>query len=105
MDTPRVLKDVFDAYSDDDFQFSKTKTWVRLFETGLHFVSRSEAKRLCSGLELFEEAVLDFKGVTEVGQGFCDEIFRVWANAHPGTRLVPVNMVEAVRHMVERARR
>ncbi len=45
LDTPRALKDVFDAYSGDDFGFSKTKTWVRLFETGHHFVSRSEAKR------------------------------------------------------------
>ncbi len=105
MQTPRVLKDVFDAYSDDDFGFAKTKTWVRLFETGLHFISRSEAKRLCAGLERFEEAVLDFKGVTEVGQGFCDEVFRVWATAHPGTRLFPERMVPAVAHLVERAKR
>lgn len=103
--TARSLKDVFDAYSDDNFAFSKTRTWIRLFETGLGFVSRSEAKRLLIGLEQFEEAVLDFKGVSAVGQGFADEVFRVWARSHPHVRLTPINMDEAVTFMVERARR
>ncbi|MCC7534787.1 MAG: ArsR family transcriptional regulator, partial [Deltaproteobacteria bacterium] len=39
------------------------------------------------------------------GQGFADEVFRVWARDHPATTLVPVDMNEAVTFMVERARR
>lgn len=78
---------------------------MKLFETGLQFVSRSEAKRLLQGLSEFGEVVLDFGGVNGVGQGFADEVFRVWARANPKTRLVPVNMSEPVTFMVERARR
>jgi hypothetical protein len=49
--------------------------------------------------------VLDFQGVEGVGQGFADEIFRVWASAHPEVVLVAENMNEPVTFMVERARR
>jgi hypothetical protein len=58
-----------------------------------------------NGLERFREVVLDFERVTGIGQGFADEIFRVFANAHPETTLVPVNMNEPVSFFVERARR
>ncbi|MBL8714467.1 MAG: hypothetical protein JNL79_00615, partial [Myxococcales bacterium] len=38
-----------------------------------------------------------------IGQGFADEVFRVWARAHAGTRLLPVDMNEGVGFMVRRA--
>ena len=78
---------------------------MKLFEIGARFVSRSEAKRLLHGLERFREVVLDFARVTEVGQGFADELFRVWAGAHPDTQLRPTNAVPEVRFMIERALR
>lgn len=56
-------------------------------------------------LERFREVILDFAGVAAVGQGFCDEVFRAWARAHPETRLLPVNMASTVAFLVERARR
>jgi excisionase family DNA binding protein len=99
----RSLSELFDAYTDDDYQFTRTRTWVKLFEFGTRFVSRSEAKRLVHRLEEFAEAILDFEGVAEVGQGFADEVFRVWATAHPDTLLRPVNMNRAVAWMVRRA--
>jgi anti-sigma regulatory factor (Ser/Thr protein kinase) len=102
-DTGRRIKDVFDAYSGEDCAFTRSKTWVRLFETGLGFVSRSEAKRLLVGLERFEEVLLDFTKVSAVGQGFADEVFRVWQRSHPGTRLIPKNMTPPVEAMVRRA--
>jgi len=37
------------------------------------------------GLEKFEMVVLDFKGVQMVGQGFADEVFRVWQKNWPST--------------------
>ncbi len=90
---------------------SSTKTQKRadrqllatLSSIGVRFISRSEAKRLLSGLDRFAEVVLDFTGVEEIGQGFADEVFRVWARAHPKVRLKPVNMSEAVEFMVRRA--
>jgi hypothetical protein len=38
-----------------------------------------------------------------VGQGFADEVFRVWARQHADVRLVPTGMVDPVAFMVERA--
>ena len=46
--------------------------------------------------------MLDFQGVRGVGQGFVDEVFRVWPRSHPGIRLVPQNMNQAVSFMVRR---
>lgn len=83
--------------------FDKSRTTVRLFEFDVPFVSRSEAKRLARNLERFREVVVDFRGVEEVGQGFADELFRVWAGDHPETKLVPVNMNRPVTLMVQRA--
>lgn len=100
----RTLRQVFDAHT-EDFAFVRTRTVVKLFGLGRDFLSRSEARRLLSGLERFREIVLDFQGVPGVGQGFADEVFRVWARAHPGSVLEPVAMNEDVRYFVERARR
>ena len=65
-------------------------------------VSRREARRILRGLEHEPEIVIDFTGVTWVGQGFVDEVFRVWSRNHPETRLAPVNMAPAVEFMVRR---
>jgi formamidopyrimidine-DNA glycosylase len=88
-----------------DFAFAVTRYRVKLLELGVRFVSRSEAKRLMRGLDKFQEVILDFTGVAGVGQGFADEVFRVWGRAHPATRLVAENMNPAVSFMIERARR
>jgi anti-sigma regulatory factor (Ser/Thr protein kinase) len=102
-DPPRTtIQAVFEAHQ-EGFEFAKTRTIVRLFGLGRDFVSRSEARRLLNGLEAFREVVVDFRDVPGVGQGFADEVFRVWANRHPEVLLVPVNMVEPVRFFVERA--
>lgn len=103
--TTRSINDVFDEYTDQEtFRFDRTRTVVRLFEYDVTFVSRSEAKRLTRNLEKFEEVLVDFRGIEGVGQGFADEIFRVWQNEHPNIRLVPVNMNESIRLLVEQAR-
>lgn len=100
--TPELVA-LFASYT-NDHEFSKTRTVVKLFAIGVRFISRSEAKRLLHGLDRFREVILDFGGVTAIGQGFADEVFRVWARDHPDTRLVPVNMADPVAFMVRRAR-
>lgn len=97
----RPLKAVFDEYT-EDFAFIRTRTVVKLFEHGVEFVSRSEAKRLLAGLERFHDVLVDFTGVRGIGQGFADEVFRVWPAAHPGITVRPVNMSPAVEFMVRR---
>jgi DNA-binding transcriptional ArsR family regulator len=101
-DKANNLTRIFAEYT-QDFEFSKTRTVIRLFAFGIEFVSRSQAKRLVHGLEKFREVVLDFEGVDLVGQGFADEVFRVWARQHPEVRLIPTAMNEPVAFMIERA--
>jgi hypothetical protein len=101
--TTTTLEDVFARYT-HDFEFDTSRVVIKLFEHGVRFVSRSEAKRLLLGLERFRHVILDFAGVEGVGQGFADEVFRVWATAHPETHVRAENMTSAVTFMVERAR-
>lgn len=94
---------VFSDFTDPEtLHFNKTVLHVVLANHGEEFVSRSEAKRLAFQLEMFGEVILDFKGVKAVGQGFVDELLRVWPANNPGTRLIPVNMNDDVSFMVNR---
>ncbi len=98
----RALRDVFADYTIDD-AFSKTRTIVRLFALGTEFVSRSEARRMLSGLDRFREVVFDFAGVEMIGHGFADEVFRVWTNAHPKIVVSVENASDEVAFMIRRA--
>ena len=83
--------------------FVRTRPVVKLFEIGTAFVSRSEARRLLDGLDAdFETVEVDFTGVTGVGQGFVDELVRVWPATHPDKKVLPINMNSAVDFMVRR---
>jgi anti-sigma regulatory factor (Ser/Thr protein kinase) len=102
--TPR-LEDVFRAFTDPEtLRFTRTRATIRLGLLGPSLVSRAEARRVVEGLGKFTHATLDFTGVDVVGQGFCDEVFRVFASAHPEVALEPVGMNEAIAFMVARAR-
>ncbi|MFQ5604396.1 MAG: STAS-like domain-containing protein [bacterium] len=79
----RKLNELFDRFAPQefDYRFERTTAQVKLFSTD--YVSRSEAKRMLHGLDKFKEITLDFAGVKAIGQGFADEIFRVFKKAHP----------------------
>lgn len=94
------LGDIFATYTDDSFEFSKTAVKVKLFREGVQYVSRSQARRIVSGLEKFRVIELDFQGLETVGQGFADEIFRVWQARHPDIRIVPRNARETLLFMI-----
>lgn len=66
-------------------------------------ITRSEANRLMQRVERFRTVVLDFAGIAGIGQAFADEVFRVFANAHPGVELVPLHAVPQVQQMIRRA--
>lgn len=105
----RRIKDVFDQYTEDVLQvgtsqFNKTIIPVKLAQyENEKLVSRSQAKRLLARIDKFQYVVFDFKDVSSIGQAFADEIFRVYANEHKETFIVPVNMNEEVNSMVNRA--
>lgn len=65
-------------------------------------VARSQAKRLVSDFGDAEIVVLDFADVEEIGQGFSDELFRVFCRSHRDVELKPVNMSVSVAWMVSR---
>ena len=101
----REIRDVFDEFSSgpDDYDFAKTLVPVRLAKVGdENLVSRSQAKRLLQRVERFRSVVLDFAQVSSIGQAFADEIFRVFANAHPEVELIAMNAVPEVQKMIRR---
>jgi hypothetical protein len=100
--TDRSLAGVFLEFS-RDHAFVRTRPVVKLFEIGTTFVSRSEARRLLDGLESdFDTIEVDFAGVTDVGQGFVDELLRVWPAGHPDKTVIPIHMNPAVQFMIDR---
>lgn len=103
--TKKTLNDVMNFYAEpDEFTFSKTTVPVRLAtHEGEKLVSRSQAKRLVARFEKFKTVILDFDAVEEIGQAFADEIFRVFANAHPETELIPLHTTKEVKQMISRA--
>jgi anti-sigma regulatory factor (Ser/Thr protein kinase) len=104
-DSPTLLKDIFDEYADPDKDpsFHKTLIPVELMQNeGESLLSRSQAKRLISGFDRFTEVILDFKGVTQIGQAFADQIFRVFTNKHPDVHLKMINTSVDVENMIKR---
>ena len=104
--TARTTKKIFDHYSSgDDYGFNKTVVPVKLAQYGNDkLISRSQAKRVLSRIELFKIVIFDFDGVEIIGQAFADEIFRVFAKMHPEIQLHTTKTNSAVKRMVERAK-
>ena len=103
--TPTKIFNQFTGDEADDYGFNKTVVPVMLAQYGNDkLISRSQAKRVMARVELFKKVVLDFSGVPTIGQGFADEIFRVFVRDHPEVELVPINMNSEVKRMIIRAR-
>ena len=102
----RTDKQIFDQYSTgDDYGFTRTVVPVRLAQYGDDkLISRSQAKRLLSRVDLFRSVIFDFKGVGSIGQAFADEIFRVFVRSHPEIDVTPVNANAEVQQMINAAR-
>jgi anti-sigma regulatory factor (Ser/Thr protein kinase) len=99
----KVLKEVFDRFSTEiPGDFDKTIVPINL-ASGDDLVSRSQARRILSGLELFKEVILDFKDIKSIGQAFADEIFRVFPNINPDTEIIAKNANDEVQYMINRA--
>ena len=98
----KKLTDVFKHFAPVDEGFNKTEIKVRLYTLDTSFISRSQARRLLAGLNDFKEIVLDFEKVETIGQGFADEIFRVWQAAHPQKAIKYINANENVEFMIKR---
>ncbi len=106
LNSQRTTTEVFQAFMNapEDYDFSKTVVPMRLAQIGdEQLVSRSQAKRLIARFDRFKTVTLDFTGVESIGQAFADELFRVYAAAHPQVELLPMHMTPQVERMWLRA--
>jgi uncharacterized protein (DUF1330 family) len=84
--------------------FKKTHVPIKLAQYGAEkLVSRSQAKRVLSRFESFDEVLLDFADVEFIGQAFADEIFRVFAAQHSRIQLAYMNANRQVQSMIHLA--
>ncbi|MBN1684395.1 MAG: DUF4325 domain-containing protein [Gammaproteobacteria bacterium] len=99
------LVSIFKKFQDPNtLAFDRTHILVELskFEEE-RFISRSQAKRILFNLEKFRDVTLDFKSVKLVGQGFCDEIFRIFKAKHPEITIRYVNANPDIEFMIKRS--
>lgn len=96
LNSSRHLNDLFNKYQaeSESYAFDKTEVLIKLYKMGTIHVSRSQARRVLSGLDKFKKVVFDFDSVPTVSQAF--------AKKHPSMDLTPVNMNETVEFMVKR---
>jgi hypothetical protein len=103
------LNDVFREYTnqsgDDELGFDKTDVHVKLYVKGGVHISRSQARRILSGLEKFKVVVMDYDKIPLIGQAFADEIYRVFLNKYPEIKIINENANDAVQFMVSRAKK
>lgn len=67
-------------------------------------MSRAQAKRLLDPANRSARLNLDFTGIETIGQGFADEVFRVFKNAHPEVEVLYTGANPEVEKMILRAK-
>ena len=104
INSPTSLVNLFKKYQEpEDFAFDRTDIVVALSRFGDEtLMSRSQAKRITRGLDKFRHVTLDFTNVRLIGQGFVDELFRVYANAHPDIEFKTIHTNPDVEFMIKR---
>lgn len=106
LDTPRTLEAVLQAHRGAAGQgFARTQVPLHLLAGSAGVLaSRAEARRVAARLSQFESAEINFAGVTDIGHGFADELFRVFGSDNPTLELQPTGMTPAVQAVVASVR-
>lgn len=99
-DTKMTSREVFDEFAPLEEGFVKTLIPLREMCPLGDPVARSQARRILRRLDEFKEIVFDFRDIGFMGQGFADEVFRVFQNRHPDITLTVVNANKAVQGMI-----
>ncbi len=103
----RRISEVFDEYASEDADWGFTRTRIvlqLLHHEGGKLLSRSQAKRLLERADQFKEVVLDFKGITYIGQAFADEVFRVFKQQHPEVIIHRTGTTDDIEKMISRVK-
>jgi len=96
----RQIADIFNEHSDDEGRFLRMSLTLRNIFANNNPVSRSQAKRLVRRFEEYEEIMLDFEGVENIGQGFVHELFIVFKQKQPHIKIDVLNPSENVKKMI-----
>lgn len=101
LDTRRTLDEVLRSQAEHGYGFEHTEVPLRLL-TGprIGLESRAQARRVAARLNQFRRARLDFSGIDHIGPAFADELFRVFARAHPEVELQPQAVAPRVAAMI-----
>jgi anti-sigma regulatory factor (Ser/Thr protein kinase) len=106
LDTPRTLDQVLRSASLDSagYGIEQIHLPLRLLTSEqVSLASRSQARKVAHRLTQFKRAELDFGGVDDIGQGFADELFRVFARQQAEVELVVCNASRKVQDMIAMA--
>ena len=109
-DDASSIDQIFRQYSDgESFAFNKTVVSVvhlidRRNTTDMSLVSRSQVRRLLHRFDRFASVVLDFAEIESIGQGFADEIFRVYCREHPEVDISFIHANVSIRRMIDHVR-
>lgn len=92
---------VFNEFAGSTHGFDRTVVPVRLVRYGSeNLISRSQAKRMLNRLDKFKTIVLDFESINQIGRAFADEVFRVFAVAHPDIRIFTQNSTKEIDDLI-----
>jgi len=101
LNSKKNLSKIFNKYSENTYEFSKTQVNIKLYKMGTIYISRSQARRVLVGLDNFKTVIFDFKNVKTVGQGFADEVFRVWQQHNSKIKIIIRNSNENINFMIK----
>ncbi|AFA49356.1 STAS-like domain-containing protein [Acetobacterium woodii] len=98
----KETRTIFNQFTTPDEGFFRTEIKLKNFCEHGYPVSRSQARRIFDGMNLFKEVTIDFEGVSDLGQAFCHEIFVVFQNKFPDIQIKAINANENVQGMISR---
>lgn len=95
------LQKLFHEYANEDFEFDRSEVKLRL-HAERELISRSQARRLVTGLEKYKKITFDFQKIPGIGQAFTDEVFRVFRLHHPDIKIEYINANASIEFMIQR---
>ena len=104
-ESKRTSREVFDSFTPLEEGFVKTMIPMKEMCPLGDPVARSQARRILRRLDEFREIIFDFCDIDFMGQGFADEVFRVFQNQHPDITLTVINANESVLGMIRHIKR
>ncbi len=103
--TTRKIEEVFNMFAPIDEGFIKTRIPIKEVCQYGEPIARSQARRILYRLEDFKQVELDFEGIEFMGQGFADEIFRIFQGNHPEIEIIPIRACQNVLGMIKHVQR